>query len=342
MCRINEDPEGGNLPSETYSISCDRGDKNRILSVLGGDARQLAVSAFLVEAGYRVRIMGLGDAEDNGVPGSGYRLLGKGVRLCHDLRRTLEGCDGVVLPYPSTKDGLTVPCPLDTQHTITLEAVGKYLSEHPSVPLFGGRLPAEWTASLRQRGCSVTDYEDDESFLIKNARLTAEGAVMTAMELTDTALLNTRLAVVGYGRIGQLLAQLLTALGGQVTVFARRRESLALAEAQGCRAVHTEDVSRLCHGYRVIFNTVPARIISKEILTVMPCDTLIIELASAPGGLDPDGAREATRRCGLQIVRAPSLPGRYAPWDAGRAIADCILSAEKVVRSDTGDKEVIP
>ena len=148
---------------------------------------------------------------------------------------------------------------------------------------------------------------------------------MMAMELTDTALLDAPIAVIGYGRIGQLLAHLLRAMGARVTVYARREESLSMAEACGCHGVSTNQLLGLAEGYRVIFNTVPVRLMGKELLSVMPCHTLIIDLASAPGGLDPDGAREATARCGLQVVKAPSLPGRYAPRDAGKAIAAVIL-----------------
>lgn len=57
---------------------------------------------------------------------------------------------------------------------------------------------------------------------------------MTAMELTDTALLGSRMAVIGYGRIGQFLARLLLAMGVSVTVCARRAESLAFARGDGC------------------------------------------------------------------------------------------------------------
>ena len=89
----------------------------------------------------------------------------------------------------------------------------------------------------------------------------------------------------------------------------------------------------------MIFNTVPAKVLDRETLSAMPCDTLVIELASAPGGLDPEGAKEAALRCGLQIIRAPGLPGRYAPQDAGRAVAECILETLRasVTASEGGE-----
>ncbi len=306
-------------------------DHPATLALLGGDARQLAVSAFLAEAGYEIRLMGLGDAEDGALSPPIGPPLPKGIKVYHRLDRALEGASAIVLPYPATKDGATVFCPLDTHHTITLAEVGAHVQKHPEVRVFGGRMPAPWVSKLRTAGCLITDYEDSEAFLIKNARLTAEGAIMTAMELTDTALLGAPMAVIGYGRIGQLLAHLLTVLGARVTVVARREESRAEAAAMGCHTLPPARMTELCTGYEVIFNTVPAVMLDKALLTALPCRTKIIELASAPGGLDPEGVTEATRRCGLQVIRAPSLPGRYAPKDAGEAIAACILSVMEEV-----------
>lgn len=334
MCKTDPVPEARpDEPCSVGSVSHDKNIKNRpaVLTLLGGDARQLFLSELLSEAGYGIRLMGLDEAEDGALTAEAVRQTPRGVKTLHRLDRALEGADGIVLPYPATKDGMTVYAPLNTRHTITLEAVGAYAQKHPEVRVFGGRMPAPWVRELREAGCSVTDYEDSEAFLIQNARLTAEGAVMTAMELTDTALLGAPMAVIGYGRIGRLLAHLLTALGARVTVVARRSESRAEASAMGYDALSLSDISRLREGYEVIFNTVPAVTLDKALLTTLPCRTKIIELASAPGGLDPEGVAEATGRCGLQVIRAPGIPGRYAPKAAGRAIADSILSVMEEV-----------
>ncbi len=65
------------------------------------------------------------------------------------------------------------------------------------------------------------------------------------------------------GRIGQLLSRKLQALGAQVTVSARRSRDLGMIRAMGFRAAVTgqwEDLSP----YRVIFNTVPAPVLSQR------------------------------------------------------------------------------
>ena len=319
--------------------SCRDHRNKRIVTLLGGDERQRAVSQFLSQAGFQVHAMGLGSGEgilpeNNDIP--------RGVRLYYRISGALEGCDAVVLPYPVSRDGVTVPCPMEEGMTVSWDSVMAALRGRKNVTVFGGRIPTAWVDALHKEGIRAVDYEDNEAFLQKNAYLTAEGAVMTAMELTDKAILHSKVAILGYGRIGKELAELLGAWGAEVTVVARRPESRAAAEERGFDTLDIAEKIRLCTGYDVIFNTVPAQILDREILLTMPCNTFIIELASSPGGLDPEGVREASLRCGLQIIRAPGLPGRYAPEDAGRAIAECILELWKPtsVRNENGEVTV--
>ncbi len=285
------------------------------LTLLGGDARQLSIAAHFTKAGYDVQAMGLGD-----IPPAG-------VRVCRDLVRALEGCEMLILPLPVTRDGVHIFTPLDDSADISFDALAELLAHRPAPHVFGGRIPREWAHRLSALGCSVTDYYDREDVQIKNARITAEAAIMTAMEMTDVGLLGTPMAVIGYGRIGQSLSRMLVAFRAQVTVYARRAASLAQAFSDGCTPRHITQLTTLTQGYGVIFNTVPVRLIDKDILSVMPCETLLIDLASPPFGIDPEAAGDATARCGLGVIFAPSLPGRYAPRSAGIVIAQGIMSA---------------
>jgi dipicolinic acid synthetase A subunit len=178
---------------------------------------------------------------------------------------------------------------------------------------------------------SVVDYYDDPVLQLRNALVTAEAALMTAMELTDRTLRDTTVAVLGYGRIGKYLSRLLSNLGAQVTVCARRQESLFEAASEGCRPLLITQapdggLAPLCRDHAVLFNTVPAPILPQEILLGLEPSTLLMDLASAPFGVGDEDVQEATAQNGLRYLRAPSLPGSYAPRDAGRIIAECILN----------------
>jgi dipicolinate synthase subunit A len=127
-----------------------------------------------------------------------------------------------------------------------------------------------------------------------------------------------------------------------VTVCARREETLFEAAAEGCHPllVTASDpmggMALLCRDHPILFNTVPAHILPRDLLMGLQPDTLLIDLASAPFGVSDDNVREAAAQNGLRYLRAPSLPGSYAPRDAGRAIAECILGM--VTHRDSPDE----
>lgn len=148
-------------------------------------------------------------------------------------------------------------------------------------------------------------YWSDPVYMIENAALTAEGATELVMRRLPGALLGAKILIVGYGRIGAMLADRLGLLGADVTVAARRRESRAEARARGHRSV---DIINLSTEPDAVINTVPA-----PILTGCFGGALCIDLASAPGGWADHAP----------VLKAPGLPGLYAP----KAAADIMASA---------------
>ena len=151
-----------------------------------------------------------------------------------------------------------------------------------------------------------------------------------AMHHLSVVLDGTRVAVIGYGRIGELLAQKLNALGADVTVMARRAEVLTRAELAHCKTVRlTEECRRnflaLPKDIRVIFNTVPVRLLDQATLKLLPRNCILIELASAPGGIDLKAAEDL----GMCAILGSALPGKYAPESAGIILAQTVESILK-------------
>lgn len=66
----------------------------------------------------------------------------------------------------------------------------------------------------------------------------------------------------------------------------------------------------------------PARVIGAPVLAQQDADTLILELASAPGGID----RESAARLQVRVVEALSLPGRVAPKTAAEYIKEAVYN----------------
>lgn len=177
---------------------------------------------------------------------------------------------------------------------------------------------------IENRGLTISDYLHREEFAIYNAVPTAEGAIQLAMEELPVTINNSRCLITGYGRIGRILSRMLCSLGAHVTVAARRFSDLAWAASQGCVPVEIANLKD--EGYfDVIFNTIPALIFDRAILSGIDKNTLLIDLASRPGGVDFNAAAELQ----IKTIWALSLPGRVAPKTAGLIIKNTVLNMIK-------------
>ena len=120
--------------------------------------------------------------------------------------------------------------------------------------------------------------------------------------------------------MGQALGVRLGALGAQVTAAARRPAQRALAESFGLRSVAIGRLGQLAPAFDTVVNTVPAQVLSAEVLARLRPESLIVDLASRPGGTD----FEAARRLGHRAIHALSLPAACAPESAGEAVAQTV------------------
>jgi len=293
------------------------------ISILGGDLRQLVVAC---ELGLRYDNIKIG-----GVSGENSKNA-EGVKFCDELPEALSGAEIVILPLPVSVDGVRLNCPaLDSEERPKLAMIAEGIQG--GVKVIGGRIPKSFCERCEGRGIEVFDYFESEDFQIKNAYTTAEAALSIAMNTLDRNIRGARIAITGYGRIARHLCDLLRLLGAEVTVAARRESDLAWAQSYGC------DTIRICvgeawnealkRGYDVIYNTVPYWLFERDFLIECDKNTFIVDLASAPGGVDIRAAREL----GSNVSWATSLPGKYAPRSAGEIIAECV---DKIIREGAG------
>ncbi len=161
-------------------------------------------------------------------------------------------------------------------------------------------------------GGKIIDYSKNEDFLQKNAILTAEATVSYLQGLTKASLHGKKILISGYGRIGKALCPILKALGAQIFVYARRKEIREEIVRQGYISAELS-YSVQCD---IVINTVPANIFTKELISTIPMDTFIVELASSPYGF------ENMERVNI----ASALPGKTLPVSAARVVFDTIYN----------------
>lgn len=272
------------------------------VAIIGGDRRMLYAAEAFMNDNDTVRIAGFEKTEPFGELRS------------ESIRNAAAGADIAVLPVRALS-GSKLNAPFSAEE-VRVDQIGESCG---NIRVFGGGV-GELRPYLTG---GLYDYTAREEFCIANAVLTAEGAVGVAIRESDDAIFGSCVLVLGYGRIGRILARYLRGLGAEVTVAARSEEARAWVTGEGMRA---EDY-RLRHlsRYRFIFNTVPAPVLLRDHLIQTARGALIIDLASAPGGVD----HAAAQALGLRCIHALALPGKTAPADAGRIIKDTIKTILK-------------
>lgn len=270
----------------------------RTVAVVGGDMRQVRLAELLLNDGWLVCTWGLDQGGgSNAVP----------------LDQAL-GAELLILPLPVCRGGgLTLPL---TDTALGAEQLWPRLRYDQL--LLGGMTKELSPRLMLDFGLTLLDYYDREEVQVANAVPTAEGAIQRAMEATEETLQNCRCLVIGYGRIGKVLAHRLRGLGTQVSVSARRYSDRAWIEAFGYEPLATDRLGAELGDFDVIFNTVPALILDAGRLERTKAECVILDLASLPGGVDLDAAR----RLGRRVIRAGGLPGIVAPRAAAAAIRD--------------------
>ena len=171
----------------------------------------------------------------------------------------------------------------------------------------------EFDKFAEKRGWNLLRVLKDEVYTVENAALTAEGALFTAVARMNRALRGSQCLVIGYGRIGKALTGLLRNMGAMVTAAARREESRREA---GENSVSISSMPNILPRMDVIFNTVPAPILGEKELRFVKPQCVMIDLSSAPYGID----RDAAEAFGLKAFLESGLPGRYCPLSAAETL----------------------
>lgn len=267
-------------------------EHSHVIAVLGGDARQAYTVQTLLRAGWHVqqyRVPVLPQAETG--------------EQCESIEQALEGAQVIIGPVPMRAD----------------KALQEELSEHiqKGQTLIAGMLPQALKERCGEAGAAVYDVLEREDYAVLNAISTAEGAIAEAITLSGGNIHLSQCLVLGYGRCARPLAKKLLGLGARVTVAARRWEACCAAIADGCEVLDFGLLRYHMPRFSYVFNTIPALVLGEPLLQSAAPEMVIIDIASAPGGVDYGAAKQL----GLTAKLCPGLPGKYAPRASGESIA---------------------
>lgn len=292
------------------------------IAILGGDARQLEVIKRLIEWDASLYLVGF-DQLDHGFTGAKQSEL-------DDVAPEL--LDAIILPIPGTnKEGA-----VDTIFSNKpLQLTEEWLKKTPDHCLvFTGITNDYLTEITKKTNKKLIPLFDRDDVAIYNSIPTVEGTIMMAIQHTDFTLHSSNVLVLGLGRVGMSVARAFDALGAHVKVGARKPEDLARIHEMGLIPFPINDLKDYSHDCDIVINTAPAPVVTAAVIQNMPSHTLVLDLASKPGGTD---FRYAEKR-GIKAILAPGLPGIVAPKTAGNILAKVI---SKLLLEHLGERSSI-
>lgn len=283
------------------------------IAAIGGDLRNVILAEIL--------------AKENNVITYGQELaeIKSDTMKIDNLKSALELSDIIIGPIPFSKDGKTVST-VYSRNKILIDEFIKYSKEKT---IIAGAISQDVWNMATKNNIKIIDLMKDESLTVLNTIATAEGTLEIAINRTKETIHGSKVLVLGYGRVAKVVAQKFAVLSADVTCAARKSEAFAWIEVDGYKMANINELGDNLGKYDIIINTPPTMILTKERLQKLKKDCLVIDLASYPGGVDYEVAKEL----GINFEWALGLPGKVAPVTAAEHIKktlDNILKEEEV------------
>ncbi|MEH2477976.1 dipicolinate synthase subunit A [Nitrobacteraceae bacterium AZCC 2146] len=287
------------------------------ISIVAGDRREQEIARCAVAAGANVRAFGIPWPE-GGIDG---------VQSCASMAEAFDGVDIALCPIPGIAPDGALFAPSHSERLIP---------GHSDLARMRGpgHIILGWADPKLKAHCdalqiTLHEYEWDKDLMLLRGQAIVEGALKIIIENTDITIHRANIVQVGQGAIGALLTHTLIALGGRVHVAARNAVQRAGAYAAGAETHELEALTELLPKADIVVTTVPARLLERELLSLVPKHAFLIDLSAPPGCIDRDAAAEL----GLKAIwgrglgsRAPVTVGR-SQWSGVRKRIETILAS---------------
>ncbi|OKZ65455.1 MAG: hypothetical protein BHW02_04265 [Clostridium sp. 28_12] len=284
-------------------------------AIIGGDLRTIKLAVMLAKEQNQVYVYGLEKAEE-------LKNI-KNITQCESIKKTIQEVEIVIGPIPFSSNGKTINMPFSDKEI----SIREMMHVINAKVLIAGGIAPEVYEMANDEYIEIIDIMKREELAVLNTIATAEGTIQVAIENTNKIIHGSEILILGFGRIGKVLARKLAGLSAKVTCAARKDEDLAWIQAYGHKATNINSLGENLKLYDIIINTVPHIILNEERLKYIKKDCLLIDLASNPGGID----KKAVKDNKLKFVWALSLPGKVAPITTAEFIKDTIYNIIKEI-----------
>lgn len=267
------------------------------ISIIGGDKRNKLLVKLFEKENYFV-----------------YKCL-LGLDGENSLNECILNSEIIVTGIPFSKDSKTLNSPI-TEEKVTIK---QFCKKVHGKKIFCGNIMDNYKEKLEKNENTVIDLMKINSLAVKNAIPTAEGVVNIIITNTDFTIDKSKILVIGFGRVGERVSKVLKNMGANIFCIDVNKDKLANIASSSYNVI--EKISEK-QSYDVIVNTVPSMVLGEDKLKLISKETLIIDVASNPGGVDYNYAKEN----GYNVIHELGIPGKIAPKTAADNIKQAIIN----------------
>lgn len=285
-------------------------------AIVGGDLRIIKLANMLAKDGNMVYTYGLEKADE--------LKENSNIIFCDKLSKAIGNDVEIVIgPIPFSSNGVNINAPFSNKEI----SIRELMHNLNAKILIAGSITPDVYDMANDEYIEIIDIMKREELAVLNTISTAEGTIEIAISNTNKIIHGSNILILGFGRIGKVLARKLAGLSAKVTCAARKDEDLAWIKAYGHMATNINALSDNLSKYDIIVNTVPHMILTEERMKYVKDDCLLIDLASNPGGID----KKAAKNKNLKLIWALALPGKVAPVTTAEFIKDTIYNILKEI-----------
>ncbi len=284
-------------------------------TIVGGDLRIIKLAKMLANDGNKVFTFGMEQSDE--------LKNCKDIIFCEKLTEAVKQSEIIIGPIPFSSNGKEINTPFSERQI----SIREFMHVINAKVLIAGSITPEVYELANDEYIEIIDIMKREELAVLNTIATAEGTIEILIANTNKIIHGSKILILGFGRIGKVLARKLAGLTAKVTCAARKDEDLAWIKAYGHMETNINAIGENLSEYDVIINTVPHLVLTEEKLKYVKEDCLLVDLASNPGGIDKRVAKDKN----LKLIWALALPGKVAPVTTAEFIKDTVYNILKEI-----------
>ncbi len=202
----------------------------------------------------------------------------------------------------------------------SIKFTDNYLQSARGKTIYTGLVNDEFLKKCEANNIRLVSYLN-ENIAIDNNYLTTEGIIEAIVNNSERAIYKSKILIVGYGKLGQIAANILKAMKADITISCRHKKDFLHAKINDYIVINHPQIIGVVDQFDFIINTIPFHILDHLVLQkINESKLLIIDVSSEPYGLDHMFAKDK----GINTLLLPGIPGKKAPQTAGEIIGNFI------------------